>query len=112
VNARELPSGLGPFDLLVADLSFISLRLVLPGAVPFVRPGGHLVLLVKPQFECGREWVERGGVVRDVDARRRAVEDVSRQLEHFGARVVGHVESPILGPAGNVEFLLVARRDD
>ncbi|MFM2152617.1 MAG: hypothetical protein RL199_1052 [Pseudomonadota bacterium] len=111
VNARDLPPAIGRFDLLVADLSFISLRLVLPGAVPFVNEGGHLVLLVKPQFECGREWVEKGGVVRDVAARQRAVDDVSRELVNLGCRIVGHVESPILGPAGNVEFLLVARRD-
>ena len=110
VNARELPASLGSFDLLVADLSFISLRLVLPGAVPFVREGGLLVLLVKPQFECGREWVEKGGVVRDEAARQRAVDEVAGELVRLGCDVVGHVASPLLGPAGNVEFLLVARR--
>lgn len=110
-NARELPEGLQEFDLLVADLSFISLRLVLPGAVPRLRPGGRLVVLVKPQFECGREWVEKGGVVRDPAARRRAVDSVAALLAALGCRVLGDVESPVLGPAGNVEFLLAAIRD-
>lgn len=110
LNARELPEALGLFDVLVADLSFISLRVVLPSAVARVAPGGLLVLLVKPQFECGREWVEKGGVVRDPAARQRAVADVSAQLGELGCDLVGSVESPITGPAGNVEFLVAARR--
>jgi 23S rRNA (cytidine1920-2'-O)/16S rRNA (cytidine1409-2'-O)-methyltransferase len=110
LNARELPEALGAFDVLVADLSFISLRVVLPSAVARVRPGGLLVLLVKPQFECGREWIEKGGVVRDPQARRRAVSGVTGQLRELGCDILGDVESPITGPAGNVEFLVAARR--
>lgn len=109
-NARDLPPSLGEFDWLVGDLSFISLRLVLPGAVPLVKPGGLVVVLVKPQFECGREWVEKGGVVRDQGARLRAVEGIESVLESLGCDVLGHVESPVLGPAGNVEFLVAVRK--
>jgi 23S rRNA (cytidine1920-2'-O)/16S rRNA (cytidine1409-2'-O)-methyltransferase len=110
VNARELPAELGVFDFLVADLSFISLKLVLPGALPRVRPGGWAVVLVKPQFECGREWVEKGGVVRDEGARQRAVDSVAELMTSLEWDVLGSTESPILGPAGNVEFLVAGRR--
>jgi 23S rRNA (cytidine1920-2'-O)/16S rRNA (cytidine1409-2'-O)-methyltransferase len=110
VNARELPESLGPFGVIVADLSFISLRLVLPSALARLAPGGLFVGLVKPQFECGREWVEKGGVVRDEGARRRAVAEVAQALAGLGCEVLGDVESPIKGPAGNVEFLVAARR--
>ena len=110
VNARALPSELGLFDLLVADLSFISLKLVLPGAIAQLQPSGRLVVLVKPQFECGREWIEKGGVVRDVAARQRAVDEIRALTESLGFETLGAVESPILGPAGNVEFLLAAQR--
>lgn len=110
VNARALPDGLGAFDLLVADVSFISLTLVIPGAWPCVKPGGVAVLLVKPQFECGREWVEKGGVVRDEAARARAVGAIRSMIEQLGGDVLGDVPSPILGPAGNVEFLVAASR--
>ncbi len=108
-NARALPEELGTFDLLVADVSFISLRLILPGAVPHVRPGRWLVLLVKPQFECGREWVDKGGVVKNAAARAQAVAAVESLLQELGCRVAGHIESPLLGPAGNVEFLVAAQ---
>jgi 23S rRNA (cytidine1920-2'-O)/16S rRNA (cytidine1409-2'-O)-methyltransferase len=110
INARDLPSDLGVFDFLVADLSFISLKLVLPSAVPHLRPDGTLVVLVKPQFECGREWVEKGGVVKDEAARRRAVQSVSEMIVQLGCELLGDLESPIRGPAGNVEFLVGARR--
>ena len=109
VNARALPADLGRFDVLVADLSFISLSLVVPGAWPLLAPGAVAVLLVKPQFECGREWVEKGGVVRSEEARRRAVDDIRTLLAGLGAGLMGDVPSPIPGPAGNVEFLVAAR---
>jgi len=109
LNARDLPRDLGLFDVLVGDLSFISLKLVLPGALGLLRPGALMVVLVKPQFECGREWVEKGGVVRDPAARRRAVTDVAALLAELGCTVVGDVESPVPGPAGNIESLLVVR---
>jgi 23S rRNA (cytidine1920-2'-O)/16S rRNA (cytidine1409-2'-O)-methyltransferase len=108
VNARYLTAAaLGEqVDLVVGDLSFISLRLVLPAVKDLLRPGGQAVLLVKPQFEVGKGEVGKGGVVRD-DAKRQAVlarvEDAARAL---GFLVLGHAESPVEGPAGNREWLL------
>ncbi len=110
VNARELPADLGVFDAIVVDVSFISLELVLPPAIERLSPHGVLVALVKPQFECGREAVEKGGVVRDPQARARAVARVESLLAGRGLSVLGHVDSPILGPAGNLEILVAARR--
>jgi 23S rRNA (cytidine1920-2'-O)/16S rRNA (cytidine1409-2'-O)-methyltransferase len=98
------------FDLLTADLSFISLRLVLPRLVDLVRPSGSLLLLVKPQFELGRHDVGSGGVVRDPVKRREAVRRVGEAAERLGLRVLGEVESTLPGPKGNRErFLLLLR---
>lgn len=110
VNARDLPESLTDFDFVVADLSFISLGLVIPGVAPRVRPGGWVVVLVKPQFECGREHVEKGGVVRSEAARRAAIDKTLRMFDGLGFEVIGQERSPILGPAGNVEYLVAARR--
>lgn len=110
LNARELPDTMTGFDFVVADLSFISLSLVIPGVAPRVSPGGVVVVLVKPQFECGREFVEKGGVVRDESARRAAVEKTLSMFRALGFEPVGQDTSPILGPAGNVEYLVAARR--
>ena len=100
-----------PFDVVVADLSFISLRTVAPvlaGAV--ARPGTDLVCLVKPQFEAGRQLVSAGrGVVRDPAAWRDALVGVGRALEAEGAAIMGAMTSPLRGADGNVEFLLWAR---
>ena len=101
----------GPVDLVVADLSFISLRTVLPALVPLVDPGGDLVLLVKPQFEAGRQEAARGaGVVRDPEVWRRVVGEVARAVGEQGADRMGVMASPLTGADGNVEFLLHARR--
>ncbi|MFO7155319.1 MAG: TlyA family RNA methyltransferase [Pseudomonadota bacterium] len=102
--------GAEPFDLAVMDLSFISLTLVLPAARELVAEGGQLVMLVKPQFELRPEDVGKGGVVRDPEKRREAVERVARACRDLGLEVVGTVDSPILGPAGNQETLLLARK--
>lgn len=109
LNARALPDAMTGFDFVVADLSFISLTLVVPGVAPRVRPGGVMVVLVKPQFECGREHVEKGGVVRDPAARQAAVDKTLAMFETLGFEPLGRDESPILGPAGNVEYLVAAR---
>jgi 23S rRNA (cytidine1920-2'-O)/16S rRNA (cytidine1409-2'-O)-methyltransferase len=111
-NARHLlPLAMGEaVDVLVVDVSFISLALVLPAVLPVLRPGGHLVALVKPQFEVGRAEVGKGGVVRDEAARGRAVEAVRAGVEAHGLRVLGVTLSPILGPAGNQESLLAAQK--
>lgn len=101
------------FDLLLADLSFISLRLVLPRLRDLVRPGGRLLLLVKPQFELDRSEVGRGGVVRDPALREEAVARVRRAAEAIGLRSVGEVESSLAGPKGNRErFLLLLREKE
>src|SRR5690606_12514202 len=111
-HVRHLaPGDLGePFPLVVADLSFISLRTVLPNLVALAAPGADLVLLVKPQFEAGRAEASRGrGVIRDPAVWRRVLEDVVRATEALGAAIMGAMVSPITGADGNVEFLLHAR---
>jgi 23S rRNA (cytidine1920-2'-O)/16S rRNA (cytidine1409-2'-O)-methyltransferase len=111
-NARFLlPDALGEaVDVLVVDVSFISLTLVLPAVLPLLRPGGHLVALVKPQFEVGKGRVGKGGVVRDEAARAEAVQRVARATEALGLVLLGVTDSPLLGPAGNREALLAARK--
>jgi 23S rRNA (cytidine1920-2'-O)/16S rRNA (cytidine1409-2'-O)-methyltransferase len=112
LNARHLrPDALGEVvDVLVVDVSFISLGLVLPAVLPLLREGGHLVALVKPQFEVGKGQVGKGGVVRDEVVRAAAVARVHRQVEELGLHVLGLTDSPILGPAGNREALLAAQK--
>lgn len=108
VNVRYLDPQLldGQVDLTVADLSFISLTLVLPALVGATRPGGHLVVLVKPQFEVGRGQVGPGGVVRDEARRRDAVLAVARAAVRIGVATRAAVPSALPGPAGNVEYFL------
>jgi 23S rRNA (cytidine1920-2'-O)/16S rRNA (cytidine1409-2'-O)-methyltransferase len=107
VNARLLSRSDVPeaCSLIVADVSFISLRLILPAAVPLLAPGADAVLLIKPQFESERGEVGRGGIVRDPEVRRRALERVIASAERLGLSHRGTVESPITGADGNVEFL-------
>jgi len=111
INVRHLPpdTAPGPFDLITADVSFISLTLVIPPLLSRLAPGGRMLLLVKPQFEAGREQVGAGGVVRDQGARQGAVDKVRRFLQEAGLRVEGVCPSPIKGPAGNQEYFLLAR---
>ncbi|MGE5828456.1 MAG: SAM-dependent methyltransferase, partial [Micromonosporaceae bacterium] len=94
----------------VADLSFISLRLVLPALAACVEPDGDLVPMVKPQFEVGRELVGPGGVVRDPAQRADAVLAVAAAAAGLGLGVAGVQPSPLPGPSGNVEFFLWLRR--
>jgi 23S rRNA (cytidine1920-2'-O)/16S rRNA (cytidine1409-2'-O)-methyltransferase len=112
-NVRELtPAAVGgPAGLAVADLSFISLRLVLPALAGCTEPGGDLLPMVKPQFEVGRERVGSGGVVRDPALRAEAVRGVAAVAAGLGYGVAGVVRSPLPGPSGNVEFFLWLRRD-
>ncbi|MEY2995388.1 MAG: hypothetical protein RLZZ39_213 [Actinomycetota bacterium] len=111
-NVREVTESDigGPVDMVVADLSFISLTLVIEALIGVCREGADLVVLVKPQFEAGRRDVARGrGVVTDPVVHQRAVDDVSAAVVGAGADVVGVMESPIKGGQGNVEFLMLAR---
>ena len=98
-------------EAVVADVSFISMRKVLPAAMALAVPGCWLVGLVKPQFEVGREGVRKGGIVRDAALRERALADVSDWIAaQDGWTVLGTMPSPIEGGSGNVEFLLAAVR--
>jgi len=111
VNARfigeaELPE---PVDVVVIDVSFISITQVLPAVSRRMKPDALLVALVKPQFEAGRENIEKGGVVKDPAARQAAIDKVRAFVKELGFEETGVVDSPIAGPAGNVEALLVAR---
>jgi 23S rRNA (cytidine1920-2'-O)/16S rRNA (cytidine1409-2'-O)-methyltransferase len=112
-NVRSLtPEAIGgPVELTVADLSFISLRAVLPALVGCTAPAGDLVPMVKPQFELPRDRVGAGGVVRDPGSRAEAVLGVARAAAVLGLGVAGAVASPLPGPSGNVEFFLWLRRD-
>ena len=111
-NVRTLtPEAIGgPVDLVVADLSFISLRLVLPALAAVAAEQADWLLMVKPQFEVGRERLGSGGVVRDVALHAEAVRDVAAAAARAGLGVRGVAASPLPGPAGNVEYFLWLRR--
>ncbi len=112
VNVRHLQPGqvAPPPELVTADLSFISLSLVLPALVGCSAPDADFVLLVKPQFEVGKGRVGPGGVVRDPQQRAAAVESVAAAAATLGLGVAGVAASPLPGPAGNVEYFLWLRR--
>jgi 23S rRNA (cytidine1920-2'-O)/16S rRNA (cytidine1409-2'-O)-methyltransferase len=108
VNARYLDESSfdEPIDFVSIDVSFISLKLILPAVVTFLR--GELVALIKPQFEVGKADVGKGGIVRDAAARTAAVESVVGFARESGFDVRGVIESPVKGAEGNVEFLMHA----
>jgi 23S rRNA (cytidine1920-2'-O)/16S rRNA (cytidine1409-2'-O)-methyltransferase len=110
VNARHLTDEDLPERVQVAviDVSFISLKLVLPSVLEKLERRGWLVALVKPQFEAGRDGVEKGGVVKDPVVRAQAIEGVRAFVVEHALTVLGVIDSPIAGPAGNVEALLAA----
>jgi 23S rRNA (cytidine1920-2'-O)/16S rRNA (cytidine1409-2'-O)-methyltransferase len=100
------------FDLIVGDLSFISLRLVIPSLMELVPAGGHLILLIKPQFEAGRQEAAKGkGIITDPDIWRRTVAEVLKVAVEHGARIRGLVPSSVRGSGGNVEFVTWLVRD-
>lgn len=99
----------GPVDLVVADLSFISLATVLPALTGCARPDADIVPMVKPQFEVGREQVGAGGVVSDPGLRAEAVLGVAARADALGWQTVGVTASPLPGPSGNVEYFLWLR---
>jgi 23S rRNA (cytidine1920-2'-O)/16S rRNA (cytidine1409-2'-O)-methyltransferase len=112
-NVRALtPDQLGgPVELTVADLSFISLPLVLPALTACTIRSGDLLPMVKPQFEVGRQALGSGGVVRDPALRANAVVGVAHAAGELGWRTHGVARSPLPGPSGNVEFFLWLRHD-
>ena len=114
VNARlltpdQLPEDARTFGIITMDVSFISVRQVLPALVPLLA-GGDLVVLVKPQFEAGREDVGKGGLVRDPGVHARVIEDVTVAADALGLTRIAMTESPITGTEGNREFFLHLRR--
>ena len=111
VNIRHLDRLLVPADLAVIDVSFISLRLVLPRVRELLSPPGDVVALVKPQFEVGKGAVGKGGVVRDPEQHRRVLRELRQFAESNGYLVAGEIPSPILGAKGNREFLVHLRRN-
>ena len=112
-DARRMTMGMigAPVGCLVADLSFISLTKAIGQGLGLVEAGGFAVLLVKPQFEVGESLVGKGGVVRDAEARNKAVAGVRQWLTQQGGwEIDGVVQSPISGGSGNIEYLLGARK--
>jgi 23S rRNA (cytidine1920-2'-O)/16S rRNA (cytidine1409-2'-O)-methyltransferase len=108
LSAADVPE---PVDLVVADTSFISLKLVLPAALALTTPAAWLVALIKPQFEVGKGLVGKGGVVRDPALHQAVCDDIAAWLEaERGWQVLGIAPSPITGPKGNREFLIAAQR--
>lgn len=105
VNVRFLEELPEKTDFATIDVSFISLRLVLPRVAKLLVPSGQAIALIKPQFEVGRGSVGKGGVVRDPRLHRAAIEQVLAEAERIGFGAAGIIRSPIQGPAGNIEFL-------
>ena len=99
-----------PIDLAVIDASFISLKRVVPAVLRLIREDASVLALVKPQFEVGRAAVEKHGVVRNPDLHLQVMEEMEAFFDHLGLHVLGTGASPILGPAGNREFFIYARR--
>jgi 23S rRNA (cytidine1920-2'-O)/16S rRNA (cytidine1409-2'-O)-methyltransferase len=111
VNARtltrdQLPEDSRAFGLVTMDVSFISVRHILPAIVPLLEPAADLVILVKPQFEAGREEVGKGGLVRDAVVHMRVIDEVAAAANALGLTRVAMTESPITGTEGNREFFL------
>lgn len=115
INARDLSAALLPQspEIVVCDVSFISLRIALPPALGLAAPGADLIALIKPQFEVGRAGVAKGGIVRDCALHERACTDIVQWLDNTAQwRVLGVVEAPVTGGDGNREFLIGAHKSD
>jgi 23S rRNA (cytidine1920-2'-O)/16S rRNA (cytidine1409-2'-O)-methyltransferase len=112
-NARELESLPYAPDLVTCDVSFISVRTALPPALALARPGWEALVLVKPQFEAGRDEVGKGGVIRDPEIHRRVLREIAEAALAWPAETVGVVDSGLPGPKGNREFFLhLVHRED
>ena len=107
LTAEDLPESV---DVIVIDVSFISLAKILPATLAFASADADWVTLIKPQFEAGREHIDKGGIVRSEEVRRRVVEEVKSAGESLGLRSVGLIESPITGSEGNIEYLMHWKR--
>lgn len=114
LNARtltpdQLPDGVRQVEIVTIDVSFISLRHILPVVPPILTPDAQVIALVKPQFEAGRSEVGKGGIVRDASVHARVVEEITAAAHALGLTRVGVTESPITGMEGNREFLMYLR---
>ncbi|MGA3285087.1 MAG: TlyA family RNA methyltransferase [Verrucomicrobiota bacterium] len=112
LTAAQFPQPFAPADMAVIDCSFISLRKILPAAVPLLKPDGKIVALIKPQFEAGKAEADKGrGVIRDAAIHERVLEELRKFVgEQSGLGWRNVVESPLLGPAGNKEFLVLIEK--
>jgi len=110
LNARYIkPDDISePVDIVVIDVSFISLTLIIPPALALLKPGGVLVALIKPQFEVGKGEVGKGGIVRDEAKHREVVDKIREHVQGLGLGILGVIPSPIEGAEGNKEFLIAA----
>ncbi len=113
LSIEKMPSGFEPVDIVVIDVSFISLEKILPAAVALLKKSGKIVALIKPQFEAGKEQADKGkGVIHDPMVRAAVVEKIRRFVETIGGlKWRGYTESPIKGPAGNVEYLALIEKE-
>ncbi len=105
-NGSEIPDRV---DLATIDTSFISLRLVIPAVLRFIRPGGKILALIKPQFEATRQEVEKNGVIKDPAVHLRVTDEIVNLTGNLGLELIGTCESEILGPQGNREFFILAQ---
>lgn len=109
VTEEQIPEVL---DIAVCDVSFISIKLILPAVVKLLKEQGEMVCLIKPQFEAGRELVGKKGVVRDAAVHIQVIEDILKFVPSVGFSVMGLDYSPVTGPEGNIEFLLYMKKSD
>ena len=107
LSAADIPE---PFDLIVCDVSFISLKLALPPAMSLAKRGAGLIALIKPQFEVGRDGLDKGGIVKNEDLRLSVIEDIKAFISAQDWELHGTITSPITGPDGNVEYLIGASK--
>ncbi len=110
-NIRYMNRDLIPesIDMVTIDVSFISLKLVIPKVLEFLKPEGEIVALIKPQFELGPQDIEKGGIVKSEEKRIKAVEEIKKFFEKLNLKVFGITESPIKGQKGNIEYLIYAK---
>jgi 23S rRNA (cytidine1920-2'-O)/16S rRNA (cytidine1409-2'-O)-methyltransferase len=108
-NIRHMDPGLLPLpvDLATIDTSFISLKIVIPAVLKFLKPGGMVLALIKPQFEAGKGNVGKGGVVKDTALQRRIIDDLKHFFEQLGLSCGPVVPSPVMGPKGNQEYIIL-----
>ena len=111
-NAREMSADeLGEkVDLVVMDVSFISILKILPAILNILKEGGDVITLVKPQFEAGKDKVPKGGVIRDISTREEVLSKIRTGVAELGFKVLGQIQSPITGRDGNVEYFMHLRR--